>query len=1178
MENIMSIRTFLLKVYLVPLIAVVSTSCYMQAKVTDFNTLQLETVIANFINHKEFVFTGTCKNSEKVNLRISENLSKEVTCAAGSYRSVIDLSFLTDGEYQVDVIGSSDQSLIASYKLIKDIIPPDVSGMTIDDGRGSFVVSKSPLVTWTQIIDSYGTGFDRYEICLGLSPGSCDFQNWTSTNQLTFYQYLSILLSRGQNYYVSLRAFDKAQNVSQIVSSDGFLMHRKLNLNISEDLSSSYMEGDFYNYGTYFYIGRNGEGGVNNGMFFNYLGAFFISNQASYNSALASKNSRYLLYFESSMSPSETHSLWVFDSFTKNKYYLSSSYFEMYNMQFNNAQSKVFYNKIDAGKCSIWSFNLQTFVYTKVSVVADDKNCPEDFFISPDDTKIVFMAKKNASTAVEAFVVNEDGTNEQKVSGSIVAGGDVWHVGITNSKAILHGDLETLNRYELWSVNFDGSARTKISGPMVANGGIYIFGYNWELSPDYNKVIFKADKATDNVDEIWSVNLDGTSLVKLSGALVSGGDVQSLSFVKTGYTIFSADKDIDNLAEYYLAKNDGSALFKLHPSLSAGGTARLFVPQTPGSERIITYVSLNASTSKEIYSIKTDGTDLKKISMNLNSNESISSISRSYMNDWVIYTVYNSVDDNQKIYRCNADGTNTVLLKDNYPGEYTLLEITSDDKLLILSEYDLDNYSEKVFFLELDTLNLTKNGYYPAHPDGAIKNLVFLSNNSMLRKENCTLYDTKIDTTSVDLFPWRQTNACLDKYWSGNSSNHLIASGDFETDTKKELFLIRDGTNPAKEKINATVLSSIATISISNNRSQLVYIGDSSVLNQKELWSVPLLTQPLQPLKITGAVPTNIANIQELTVRDQGDYAHITAPIDSGFYEVYRINLATGARTKLHPNGLTSSSKHFTSPNYDKLGFCGTYSGGVEEIRIADATGSSSLKILENPNLSCNYVELLFNPSASRVFFQYNLFAVLYFFSANTDASANYNISSNLGLTEVYKNYGWINDDWILILAPIDDSNLYELYKVKFDGSQKVKINGNVFPGTVISDVTIFSEANKIIYMAHQNSHDVNEIYATDITSNLNQKISHNLEPGQIISHFQLARNKKYIIYRVVNMDLTQPRWYKYDFVTQEREVLFSDYLDEGDYLGEFIFNDNFDQGILSIRQNFKHKLFNVTF
>lgn len=33
-------------------------------------------------------------------------------------------------------------------------------------------------------------------------------------------------------------------------------------------------------------------------------------------------------------------------------------------------------------------------------------------------------------------------------------------------------------------------------------------------------------------------------------------------------------------------------------------------------------------------------------------------------------------------------------------------------------------------------------------------------------------------------------------------------------------------------------------------------------------------------------------------------------------------------------------------------------------------------------------------------------------------------------------------------------------------------------------------------------------------------------------------------------MDLTQPRWYKYDFTTQEREVLFNDYLEEGDHLG----------------------------
>lgn len=165
-----------------------------------------------------------------------------------------------------------------------------------------------------------------------------------------------------------------------------------------------------------------------------------------------------------------------------------------------------------------------------------------------------------------------------------------------------------------------------------------------------------------------------------------------------------------------------------------------------------------------------------------------------------------------------------------------------------------------------------------------------------------------------------------------------------------------------------------------------------------------------------------------------------------------------------------------------------------------------------------------------------------------------------------------------MVLADIDNVNKYELYKIKFDGSQTVKVNGNLQQGTAISNVQIFSEVNKVIYMAHQNYQSFREIYATDITSNVNQRISHDLEPGQIISNYQLARNKKYIIYRVVNMDLSQPRWYKYDFITQEREVLFNDYLQEGEYLGEFIFNDNFNQGVLSIRQNFKFNLFNITF
>lgn len=993
---LMKILAYFLRIFAWLAVLMFSASCYMHAKVTDYNTLQADSVIANLVNHRSFPFSGSCKKSNQVNIRIGTQISHDIHCESGNYNTVIDLSTLADGDYQVDVTGVNDSSLISSYRLIKDIIPPDVSNVTIEDGKGSFVVSKSPLINWSQVVDASGTGLDRYEICIGLSAGACDFQNWISTNQLTFYQYLSVLFSRDKTYYVSLRAFDKAQNVSNIISGDGFFVHRKLNLNIPEDLHMSYTEGDFYNDGGLFYTGRNGEGGGVNGIFFNYLGAFFISNITSYNNALISKNSRYVLYFEDARSPVETKSLWLFDSVTRNKYYLSSSNSEMYNMQFNHAQTKVFYNKIDSGKCSIWSFSIETFVYAKIAEVSDNNNCPYDLYISPDDTKLVFVAQKNASPSFDAYVVNEDGTNEVKVSGSIVAGGDMWHVGITNTKVILHGDLETVNKYELWSVNFDGSARTKISGPLVANGVVYIYGFRWEITPDQSKVIFIADKTVDNVDEIWSVNMDGTGITKLNGALVNGGDVQSLLSVQSSYTIFKADKDIDSLNEFYLAKNDGTLLFKVHPALTAGGSVELYAPEAMGSDRIITNVAVNGTAAKELFSIKTDGSDLKRISVSLNPNESVTKVVRSYVNDWVFYVVYNNVADTKDTYRCNSDGSNVILLEQNYSGNYDLLGMTRDDKSLISTEFDSDNYSEKVFFLDVDNFNLTMNGYYPAHPNGAIYNLDLLPNNALLRNENCTLYDQKSDSVSVDLFPWRQANACIDSYWKGNSSNHLIALGDFETDTKKELFLVRNGTSTLKEKINDNVFSSISKFAISNNKSQVVYIGDSSVINQNELWYTSLQGTSLSPVKLTGAVPTNIANIQGLTVRDQGDYAHITAPIDSGMYEVYQINLANGVRTKLHPNSLINVSAHALSANYEKVGFCGSYAATIEQIRIADATSTSSVKVLEDANLSCGYVNLVFNPSASRIYFQYDLFSVLYFFSANTDGSGSYNIKSLL--------------------------------------------------------------------------------------------------------------------------------------------------------------------------------------
>jgi hypothetical protein len=81
---------------------------------------------------------------------------------------------------------------------------------------------KSPNFTWTPSVDS-GSGIDRYEISIGLSPGDISVMNWTSVGNVAAFNFPAVVQTVGTSYYGNIRVYDLAGNVSTIVSSPAFI-------------------------------------------------------------------------------------------------------------------------------------------------------------------------------------------------------------------------------------------------------------------------------------------------------------------------------------------------------------------------------------------------------------------------------------------------------------------------------------------------------------------------------------------------------------------------------------------------------------------------------------------------------------------------------------------------------------------------------------------------------------------------------------------------------------------------------------------------------------------------------------------------------------------------------------------------------------------------------------------
>ena len=119
----------------------------------------------------------------------------------------------------IDKVGNISDT-ISSDGFIADFELPSL-GLVMDglDNDEAFTNKDTIYASWSGFADSL-SGIARYEYALGSSPGITDIVEWTD-NGIDTLIIINPLLESDNTYYVSVRAFDYVNNVSNISSSNG---------------------------------------------------------------------------------------------------------------------------------------------------------------------------------------------------------------------------------------------------------------------------------------------------------------------------------------------------------------------------------------------------------------------------------------------------------------------------------------------------------------------------------------------------------------------------------------------------------------------------------------------------------------------------------------------------------------------------------------------------------------------------------------------------------------------------------------------------------------------------------------------------------------------------------------------------------------------------------------------
>jgi hypothetical protein len=140
-----------------------------------------------------------------------------------------DLTPAKDGNITIDIASgvakdtaNFDNIAAKQFLIVSDQTKP--IGGVVNDGTGEDIdiQSNNSIINanWTGFADGL-TGIGSYDWSIGTSSGGVEVLDWTSTGNNTKASKNNLSLINGQTYYVSVRAIDRAKNISVAANSDG---------------------------------------------------------------------------------------------------------------------------------------------------------------------------------------------------------------------------------------------------------------------------------------------------------------------------------------------------------------------------------------------------------------------------------------------------------------------------------------------------------------------------------------------------------------------------------------------------------------------------------------------------------------------------------------------------------------------------------------------------------------------------------------------------------------------------------------------------------------------------------------------------------------------------------------------------------------------------------------------
>jgi|CXWL01.1.fsa_nt_gi hypothetical protein len=303
------------------------------------------------------------------------------------------------------------------------------------------------------------------------------------------------------------------------------------------------------------------------------------------------------------------------------------------------------------------------------------------FVILPNSSGVIYRADQNTDDVRELYRVlfaTAPITTDRLVAPALAIGQNVGAFAATPDSAnvvyIANAPLVS-GPNQLFSVLAGGGGNIVLNHVLVPNGDVTDFA----VTPDNSAVVYRSDQETNDVFELYRVNLAVPGIsTKLNGLLASGGNVTTLFDVipDSSGVVYIADQSTNNVFELFQTLFQG-VNSQLNPPFIAPKNVVDFV-LFPNSRGVVYRADQNTDGVNEIYSVLFGIPGSTRLNLALPQGQEVSTT----------YAV--ASDSSSAIYRANQDN---LLIIELYQTSFSLPDSSTKLNSLLDVGKDVANFS-----------------------------------------------------------------------------------------------------------------------------------------------------------------------------------------------------------------------------------------------------------------------------------------------------------------------------------------------------------------------------------------------------------------------------------------------------------------------------------------------------